>query len=187
MCIDVAARMFSFFIEYPKGNIRDEESVYKTVFKLLGYDVNDKIIAITTSYFHVNEKFRVFGDVKPCLRELKRKLCKTAIVTSTPRFVFERILKENSILKYIDAIITPFEAGVTKPDPRIYLTGVEHLSVPVEDCVYVTDNIYLDGPPLKELGIKYILVDRKSRARKPKPSCTIISTLKQIPALLNRM
>ncbi|MGC9115914.1 MAG: hypothetical protein ACP5HH_07975 [Fervidicoccaceae archaeon] len=86
MCIDVAARMFSFFIEYPKGNIRDEESFYKTVFKLLGYDVNDKIIDITTSYFHANEKFRIFEDVKPCLRELKRKLCKTAIVTSTPRF-----------------------------------------------------------------------------------------------------
>lgn len=179
-----SARRFAFFIEYPKGVIRDEESFYKLVFQLLGYAVDDQILSTTINFFHENEIFEIFEDVEPCLKELSLQPYKTAIITSTPLFIFERVLKEKLIFNYIDAIITPFEAGVVKPDPHIYLTGTEYLSVTPEESVYVTDNIQLDGSPLKELGIKYILINRESKAEKVESACTVVSSLEQIPALL---
>lgn len=107
-----SAKRYVLFIEYPKGSIPDEKTLYTRIFQLLGHDVNEEVLKKIIDFSHENEVFEVFKDVKPCLKELSHRRYKMGIITSTPRFIFENILRKSSIFGYFKTIITSSEAGV---------------------------------------------------------------------------
>ncbi len=64
------------------------------------------------------------------------------LATMAPRLVVEKLLKQNSLEKYFDTIITVDEVTKPKPDPEIFLRCAENMGKPPEYCIVIEDSIF---------------------------------------------
>jgi len=71
---------------------------------------------------------------------------KTAVATTTPKFMFYKYLRP--IKRYLDLIITGFEAGCDKSNPRMYTKVIERLEVQSNEVIVAAPDPLLDveGP-----------------------------------------
>ena len=63
-------------------------------------------------------------------------------------------------MPYLDMVLTSQEAGVTKPDPLIFVAALKTLNVKAEDAIYVGDQYEADVLGARGAGISPILIDR---------------------------
>lgn len=70
----------------------------------------------------------------------------------------EQRLKKFGIRDYFDVIIASAEAGVSKPDPEIFLLAMRQAGCTPEDCCMIGDRLDNDIEPAGALGMKTIWV-----------------------------
>lgn len=80
-----------------------------------------------------------FPGVAETLETLKQRGIKTAIVTSRRRYSMERILKATDTAKYFDAVVTPEDTTLHKPDAEPALLAMEKLQADKEKTVFTGD------------------------------------------------
>lgn len=64
---------------------------------------------------------------------------KTALLTNAHHTFIDNILEQKNLLPLFDAVIISSREGVIKPDPAIFLTGLNKLGIKPEQAVYVDD------------------------------------------------
>lgn len=79
-----------------------------------------------------------FDDTAETLEYLKGKYL-LGVVTNGSVATQNRKVEKAGITEYFDLILTSQEAGVLKPDPRIFMMAAERLGVAPGECVYVGD------------------------------------------------
>jgi len=67
------------------------------------------------------------------------------------------------IIEYFDYIVTGYEAGCDKTNPKMYRKTLEFLNVKPEEAVMIGDDVQGDILLPKRLGIHAILLDREKR------------------------
>lgn len=87
---------------------------------------------------------------------------KTAIVTTIAHFKFEKAIQP--IRKYLDFVMTGYEAGCDKSNPKMYRKVLEILAVKPEEAIMIGDDMQLDIL-LPSVGHKQILLDREGKNR----------------------
>lgn len=69
------------------------------------------------------------------------------------------IVERDQIGSYFHFLLTAGQAGVWKPDPRIFLQACELAGAAPHECVYIGDNLYADVLGAEAAGMLPILLD----------------------------
>jgi HAD superfamily hydrolase (TIGR01549 family) len=103
-------------------------------------------------------------DYLPSLLERLHKRYRLAVVSnmSFAEAIFQS-LKEFDICKHFDAVVVSGVLGWRKPSLRILQATLQALDVKAEEAVFVGDSPVADVEGAKQLGMKTVLIIKKSR------------------------
>ena len=131
-----------------------------------------------TSRWQRHENFELYEDVLPVLDELRRAGLKIGLVSNSARDV--RDFARHHALP-IDAGISSFHHGKTKPHASIFRAVLELLEVEPQEAAMVGDTVEDDVEGARALGMQAVLVDRLGMNRDFEPR---IDDLSALPGLL---
>jgi putative hydrolase of the HAD superfamily len=131
-----------------------------------------------TSRWARHENFELYEDVIPVLEELRRGALRIGLVSNSARDVHE--FAAHHALE-IDAGISSFHHGKTKPHASIFRAVLDLLEVEPAEAVMVGDTVADDIEGALALGMSAVLVDRLGREERYEPR---IADLFALPAAL---
>jgi HAD superfamily hydrolase (TIGR01662 family) len=131
-----------------------------------------------TSLWQQHENFELYEDTRPVLDELRNAGLKLGLVSNSARDVRE--FARHHALE-VDAGISSFHHGKTKPHASIFRAVLDLLEVEPADAVMVGDTIADDIEGAAALGMGAVLVDRHGFGYRYEPC---IETLYALPAAL---
>lgn len=67
-----------------------------------------------------------------------------------------KVIRESCLYPYFDAVVLSYEAGLLKPDRRIYELCVDKLGLSAQDCLYVGDGGSNELVGARECGMKAV-------------------------------
>ncbi len=106
------------------------------------------------------ERFQLFPDSLPVLKEIKRNGHPMAVVSDAQK-VF--CLEEGEMLglnQFFDHIVLSTQYGFRKPDPRLFTIACSLLDVEPAQAVYVGDDLRKDVKGAQKAGMMAVLVSR---------------------------
>jgi HAD superfamily hydrolase (TIGR01662 family) len=110
-----------------------------------------------TSRWQRHENFEIYDDVQPVLEELRRERVKVGLVSNSARDIQE-FARHHSLT--VDAGISSFHHGKTKPHASIFRAVLDLLEVEPQEAVMVGDTVADDIDGARAVGMHAILVDR---------------------------
>jgi len=155
-----AAWSFVSFIDYPKYGYNSWRSYFSKIFWRLKVKVNEEALSTIVKLLE-SKPYQLYPDAAAAVIEAKESGFKTAIVTTIAHFQFKRAIQP--IGNYFDFIMTGYEAGCDKTNPKMYKKVVEILNVRLEEAVMIGDDVPIDIVLPKKLGINAILLDREGK------------------------
>ena len=128
------------------------------------------------SHFATAAPWRIIDDVAPCLRELKRRGLKLGIISNWDDRL-RPLLRELQLDSYFDSIVISGEAGLQKPDPRIFQAAAAQLNTPPEAILHIGDSASEDVAGARAAGLQALLLTRGK-------TLAFLSSLQSLPALI---
>lgn len=101
----------------------------------------------------------VDADAEAVVASLARSY-RLALLTNGAGDVQREKLSRTPFARSFAAIVISVEAGVGKPDPRIFATAAARLSLAPGDCVYVGDSLVRDVAGAHAAGMRAVWLDR---------------------------
>lgn len=98
----------------------------------------------------------LYPDTEACLGELSKENKIGLIANQLPGT--KQRLEQHGIMKYIDLAVTSAEAGVAKPDKRIFEIALERGGCKPESAIMIGDRVDNDIVPAKRIGMKTIWI-----------------------------
>lgn len=92
-------------------------------------------------------------------------------------------LQSLGILDYFDFALVAGEVNAWKPDPLVFQHALKRMGTSPDQTIYVGDNYYADIVGAMSAGLGPVLIDPEEIF--PDPGCPVISTLGELPNLLN--
>ena len=106
--------------------------------------------------------YRLFDDVMPALRTLRRAGKKTAVISNADDDV-TMVCVHFDFATLMDLIVTSALVGYEKPDSRTYYAALEPLDVDPERALHVGDQPRSDVAGARGVGMGAVLIDRYGR------------------------
>ncbi len=131
--------------------------------------------------FKTNYFDSLFPDSLPILNLLKERGVPLGVVSNYGTQLLD-LLPKLEIFDYFEFIIVSAIVGVTKPHPKIFRMAIEEAGVPVEQLLYVGDNVTDDVGGANNMGIDAVLINRPGR--EPSTAPMMVDTLLEIEALV---
>ena len=88
----------------------------------------------------INYKKIMFPDIKNGLKELKEMGLRLAVCSANAEVIVHESLKDMGIEEYFDEVLTDVDVKKTKPDPEVYLKGLEKLGLDKSECIIYEDS-----------------------------------------------
>lgn len=95
--------------------------------------------------------------VLPFLKDAKKHGIKIVVVTNLESSIQYKKLLRLGIEDFVNFIVTSEEAGIEKPDPKIYKLALDKIGLTAEDVVMIGDDAKEDGAGAMAMGIQFIL------------------------------
>lgn len=108
----------------------------------------------------------LFPDTVETLTYLKQKGYKLGIIANQVPGTKKR-LKERGLLDFFDVVAASAEAGVSKPDPNLFLLALQEAHCTPEKALMAGDRVDNDILPAKMLGMGTLWVRRGMAAFQP--------------------
>jgi putative hydrolase of the HAD superfamily len=134
------------------------------------------LFAALFSHFATAAPWHVFEDVAPCLQELKRRGLKLGIISNWDDRL-RPLLRELQLDSFFDSIVISGEAGLQKPDPRLFQAAAAQLNAPPEAILHIGDNPSEDVAGARAAGLQGLLLTRGK-------NLAFLSSLQSLPALI---
>ena len=125
-----------------------------------------------------HENFELYDDAPPVLAALRRAGLRIGLVSNSARDVREFALHHDL---EIDAGISSFHHGRTKPHASIFRAVLDLLEVEPPEAAMVGDTLADDIEGARALGMRAILLDRDGRHPDVRPR---LESLAELPAAL---
>lgn len=106
--------------------------------------------------------YRLFDDVLPALRTLRRAGVRTAVISNADADV-TMVCTHFAFAPLMDLIVTSALVGYEKPDPRTYQAALEPLGIDAARAVHVGDQPNSDVVGAQGVGMRAVLIDRYGR------------------------
>ena len=126
------------------------------------YSLQFKYISAAVMAYHTEKiaSIKTYDDVKPCLKKLKERGIKTAIISDgIPLKQYEKILRLD-IDDLIDLTVISDEIGIRKPNPKLFDHCLRKFGVNGPETIYVGDRIEKDIIPANLCQINSTLIHR---------------------------
>ena len=172
-------------ITYLKLGIESDMAFQEFLKNELGKIDEKMLAAAINAYLKTKNKFlKPYPNVKPTLRELKRKRLQLVIMTDAPKVKAYQRLLAMDIEKYFDFIIGFEDTGKRKKTELPLKMAIEKLQLNPEEIMMVGDSIKRDIIPAKKLNMKAILAKygAEEKVDKIKPDLEI-NDIKEILSL----
>lgn len=132
----------------------------------------------------------LYDDVLPTLAALARTR-RLGLLANQPAAT-RAALERDGVAPYIDVWVISDEAGVAKPDPRIFAQAVREAGCRPDQAVFVGNRLDNDLRPAKAVGLRTVWLLRGEAP--PEPTAeqldepdAVIATLAELPAALERL
>jgi HAD superfamily hydrolase (TIGR01549 family) len=155
-----AAWSFVSLVDYPKYGYGSWRSFFSRILWRLDVNVDDDTLDRIARLLG-NNSYQLYPDAAEAVAGAKRSGFKTAIVTTIARFKFDEAIQ--SIGQCFDFVMTGYEAGCDKSNPRMYRRILEILGVEPQEAVMIGDETQLDILLPRRLGMHTILLDREGK------------------------
>jgi HAD superfamily hydrolase (TIGR01549 family) len=155
-----AAWVFVSFIDYPKYGYKNWRSYFSRILWRLKVKVNEETLSAIVKLLE-SKPYQLYPDVARAVIKARENGFKTAIVTTIAYFQFKKTIQP--IRNYFDFIMTGYEAGCDKTNPKMYRKVLEILNARPEEAVMIGDDVPIDIILPKKLGINAILLNRKGK------------------------
>ncbi|MET7900720.1 HAD-IA family hydrolase [Streptomyces sp. NPDC005355] len=119
--------------------------------------------------------WRPYPDSAEVLRELRRRGIRIAVVSNIG-WDLRPVFRAHGLDALVDAYVLSFEHGVQKPDPRLFRTALDALSVAPHHAVMVGDDHRADGGAAA-LGCRVHLVDHLPVRQRPNALRAVLDLL----------
>jgi putative hydrolase of the HAD superfamily len=103
--------------------------------------------------------FVLFDDVLDIIRTLKKRKLIIGLLTNYAKDMAPLISKLG-LEAYIDFVVTPYDAGADKPDPKIFRFALKKAGVIADETIYIGDQYKVDIVGARGVGITALLIDR---------------------------
>jgi len=117
-----------------------------TLHELIGPYTEKEFQAIMESFqvawFKRLDKVKVFKNVPLTLQRLRAKGFKLGVVSTSPREVIEKTLRQTGIFEFFDAFIGAEDTMQKKPHCEPVVHALNTLGIGPEEAVYVGDTLY---------------------------------------------
>jgi dihydrofolate synthase/folylpolyglutamate synthase len=128
------------------------------------------------SHFATAAPWRIFDDVMPCLRELKRRGFKLGIVSNWDERL-SPLLHELQLDHYFDSIVVSGAGGAQKPAAKIFQKAVAQLDVRPEAILHIGDSASEEVIGARAAGLRALLLTRGQTPAQ-------LASLQFLPALI---
>jgi HAD superfamily hydrolase (TIGR01662 family) len=132
-----------------------------------------------------------FQDAAPTLRRLHDAGIRVGIVSNTTQTSGDdltRVLRTLGLEACVDAVVTSFDAGRTKPHPSVFLRALRKVEVSPEQAMMVGDDPVADIGGAAALGMITVRVLRREPHERspagPSAPTFVVRCLAEIPGLL---
>ncbi len=113
--------------------------------------------------FEKPDAWRVYDDVVPALDSLRDRGLKLGIVSNFDERLY-KVVEALGLLKYFALVLPSTDAGVSKPDPRIFLSALRAMKVRPNAALFIGDDPDTDAAGAAAAGMECLLVDRASES-----------------------
>ena len=157
-----AAWAFVSFVDYPEYGYKNWYSFFTRIFWRLRVKVDNETLYTIIELLQ-SRPYQLYSDAATSVRKAKKNGFKTAAVTTIAYFQFEKAIEP--IRDCFDFIMTGYEAGCDKANPKMYRKVLEVLNVKPEETFMIGDDIEIDVLLPKRLGINAILLNREGKIK----------------------
>jgi len=142
---------------------------------------NQQTDDLLRDYFHAYQaNCLMYDDVVPCLKQLSS--WPLGIVTNGETQQQAIKIEHSGLSNYIHTVVTSEQAGIAKPDAKIFHVACQHLAIDPSDVVFIGDNRQLDAIASSATGMRGIWLNRSNSARDSRVET--IGSLNELPGLL---
>jgi putative hydrolase of the HAD superfamily len=173
-------------IENPSLSAEDSLNFWSHLYRRLLQEFgiqDERLVRKMYDTFSNSSSYRLFEDVLPTLDVLSDTY-RMGLISNFEEWL-EEMLVELEVGHHFSVSIISGVAGIEKPDPEIYRRAVQKAGVVPRAAVHVGDSPSNDVEPAAKVGIVPVLLDRYGRY--PDADCARISSLSELPSLLERI
>lgn len=168
----------------PQGSVEIFLDMYRYFCHLTGLERDaDAIVKEIHEHYLSARAWKIYEDVKPCLKELKRDHLVLGVVSNWSTSLKD-LLRDLQLLPYFEVVTSSADIGYRKPNPLIFELTLETLALSPDEVVHVGDRIDADVKGAQEAGITPVLLDRSGRYLGTDHSFSTISSLSELPTLI---
>lgn len=180
-----AASFYVSMIDYPKYGYAGWRAYLKQVLRRLDIEIDAETLKTLAKLYAKRRSLMLFQDAPSAVRRVKALGLKTALVTTIAHFCFRSALAP--IRECFDFIMTGYEAGCEKSNPKMHKLVLENLGVSPTVAVMIGDEQLVDIKIPKRMGMRTIFLDRRSETpRKPDAADAKATTLPEAIAILEK-
>jgi len=155
--------------QYRAGQM-DRETLRIARFQYLldQYNINDRGLAYTLSDEYLHRcplKPHLMPYAWESLTYLKKKYT-LHLITNGFRVTQFTKLRKSKLEPFFNTITTSEEAGVLKPDPRMFHYALKLADVEAHDSIYIGDHIEVDMRGAREAGLDHVFYNPKHQPHK---------------------
>lgn len=192
------ARLTAYFQERDSEFIELTTAyILRSLLDELGFqNIPDEVIrpALKQMYAVSQAQWDLEEDCIPMLKKLKSQGFRMGIISNaSDDSDVQTLVDQNNIRPYFDFVISSAGFGIRKPNPSIFMAGLEAWDIPAEEAVMVGDTLGADILGARNAGIYSIWVIRRSdspgnqdHAETIFPDAQI-ETLAELPDLLTQI
>lgn len=126
-------------------------------------------------------RFGVFSDAVPALRALRRA-GRRLVAVSNWDCSLPDVLERTGLGALLDGAVASAVVGASKPDPAIFVAGLEAVGVPAGRALHVGDSLEHDVAGARAAGIAAVLLRREGSGPAP-AGVRVIGSLAELPGL----
>ena len=127
-------------------------------------------------------RFRAYPEVPAALRAL-RDAGHRLVVVSNWDVSLHDALRDTGLAPLVDAAISSAEAGVAKPDPRIFARALALVGGDAAGALHVGDSLEFDVAGALAAGLQPVLVAREAHPPEVPAGVSVIRSLSELAAL----
>ncbi len=126
--------------------------------------------------------YALYDDVLPTLGLLKDKELILGLLSNNEADM-DKLSRELGLSAYLDFVISSSDVLASKPDPAMFLAGLDNAGVEPQEALHVGDQYISDVKGAQAVGINAVLLDRDGLNKNNK-NCVRIERLDQIMELV---
>ncbi len=133
---------------------------YRVVLDEAGIPSDPEIIkGILEDMQKTRYEMALFEDVLPALKTLSERKLLLGLISNVDKDI-SPMLDKLGVLPLLKVCMTSQEAGVSKPDPKIFHKGAERAGIAAGEALYVGDQWVVDVQAARAAGMQSLLIDR---------------------------